>query len=283
MSDQKPDVLMKNGESTSGPLDEPVSGNWLVAASTKVDKDGIGGKRSEGHSQRARTAQQATKPKEQLDQANSVSLETPSRPCSPHETIDKLKSKLMAATETLKIDAKRISQLEEELSQSKTSLKTTKPQFEESQSTCGIMQDRINALGEELNETREQVFRLQPFRENITQSDALADYIAICHSVKSWIGTRLNSALDAGRIIGTKLHLPLARKLISLMTDSGINGTVYLETDEHNIIAIVMQFLRIEIFEKEFYGAVDDGHMDFLFHIEKNMRNLNPRRGKVIF
>ena len=179
-----------------------------------------------------------------------------------------------------RINADTNSQLEKKLFQSNTSLEATKTKFEESQARCKNLQIQIEAIGKDLKETREQVFRLQPHRENITQSDALREYIAICHSVKSWIGLRLDNALNAGSINVAKIHTGSARKLMSLLTPCGLNGTRYHDTDEYNLIAIVMEFLRATIFETDLYGAVDGQDLELIYQIQKNMKNLVPRRGK---
>lgn len=159
-------------------------------------------------------------------------------------------------------------------------LEVTKTNFEESQARCKNLQIQVEAIGKDLKETREQVFHLQPHRGNITQSDALREYIAICHSVKSWIRLRLDNALNTGSINVEKIHTSSARKLMSLLTQCGLNGTRYSETDEYNLIAIVMEFLRARIFETDLYGAVDVQDLKLIDQIEKNMRNLVPRRGK---
>lgn len=293
MSDQKSDIIMRDGESTSGSLNKSIDENSPIGKPTTADRDGSVGQQlsgSEGHSQRPQSHHRASKLKGQLDQANSVFLEIQSSPCPLEETDGMPISNLLADTETLEEilkerqrNANLISQLQTTLSQSEDSLRTTKVELKESQSTCKALQDRIEDLGEDLKETREQVFRLQPLRENITQKDALEDYTAICHSVKSWIGLRLDNALNTGVLNAANFSLASARKLISLLAKVGLDGMQYSQTDEHNIVAIVMQFLRTEIFEREFYGAVEGEHLALLAQIEKNMKSLNPRRGKSSF
>lgn len=292
MSHPKPDVIMTNGESTSGPLEESVIENSVRRRSATIGQDKHNDKQPPGLeclSPGSLTLQPASKSKVQLGQTEPVPLQTKSGPPSSQETNDIpiLKSSLLAAEQGLKeslketkINAVKISQLELKLSQSSSSLEATKSKFEESQAKCKNLQIQIEAIGKELKETREQVFRLQPHRENITQSEALREYIAICHSVKSWIGFHLDNALNTGSINVAKINTVSARELIGLLTDSGLNGTLYPDTDEHNIIAVVMEFLRTEIFETELYGAVDDQDLELIYQIQKNMKNLVPRRGK---
>lgn len=292
MSHPKPDVIMTYGESTSGPSEESVIENSLRRRPATIGLDKHNDTQTPGLeylSPGSLTIQPASKSKEQLYQNNPVPLQTKSGPHSSQEKNDIpiLKSSLLAAEQRLgeslketKINADTISQLEKKLSQSNTSLEATKSKFEESQARCKNLQIQIEAIGKDLKETREQVFRLQPHRENITQSDALREYIAICHSVKSWIGFHLDNALNTGSINVAKIHIGSARKLIGLLTDSGLNGTPYPDTDEHNIISVVMEFLRTEIFETELYGAVDGQDLELIYKIQKNMRNLVPRRGK---
>lgn len=292
MSHPKPDVIMTDGESTSGPLEESVIENSLRRRPATVGQDKRNDKQTPGleyPSPVYLTLQPASKSKVQLDQTKPVPLQTKPGPRSSQEENDIAiqKGSLLAAEQRLKeslketkINADKISQLEKKLSQSSNSLEATKSKFEESQARCKKMQIQIEAIGKDLKETREQVFRLQPHRENITQSDALREYIALCHSVKSWIGFHLDNALNTGSINVAKIHIGSARKLTGLLTDSGLNGTLYPDTDEHNIIAVVMEFLRTEIFETELYGAVDDRDLELIYQIQKNMKNLVPRRGK---
>lgn len=244
---------------------------------------------SDYYSLGSQRCQHASKSKEQLDKTSSGPLQTKSGPRPSQESIDiaMLTSNLLAAKKKLeeslketKTNANLISQLEKKLSQSKTSLEAMKSKFKKSKSKCKELQCQIEALGKDLKETQEQVFRLQPLRENVTQNDALRKYIAICHSVKSWIGLRLYNGLNTGSINLAKIHPDLARKLIDLLTQNGRKGTVYLDTDEHNIIAVVMEFLRVKIFETGLYGAVERQELKSIYQIQKNMKNLTPRQGK---
>ena len=282
MSDQKLDVIMMDGESTSRSSNELINEDSLRANSATLGQDKHDGKQPS----RSQTHKHASKLNEQLDQVNSVSLEVQFEPSFSQERNDGLESELSTATgaleRTLKerqSNAKIISVLKKKLSQSNSSLEATKSKFGESQSKCKALQIQIDDLAEDLNETREHVFRLQLLRENITQNDALDAYIAICHSVKSWIGSRLDNALNTGSIDVTKLNTGSTRKLVDLLTKSGLNGTLYSDTDEFNIIAIVMEFLRAGIFQAEFYGAVESSSLSLLDQIQHNMKNLSPRRG----
>lgn len=293
MSDPKSDVVMTDSE--CGPSEEPVIESSLRGKAATVDLDKHNGKQTSEsvyHSPRISTRQHGFKSKDQLDKTDPIPLQKNSGPRSSQERVDIsiLKSSLLATEQSLEESLKKtqtkadsIFRLEKKLSQSSTSLEATKSKFEESQSRCKELQIQIEALREELKETREQVFRLQPLRENITQSDALREYIALCHSVKSWIGLRLDSALNTGSINVAKMHTASARNLIYLLTKSGLDGTLYPDTDEHNIIAIVMEFLRTKIFETELYGAPECQDLEFIYQIQNNMKNFVPRRGRSTF
>lgn len=189
MSHPKPDVIMTDGESTSRPSEESVIENSLRRRPATVGQDKNNDKQTPGLeylSPGSLTLQPASKSKEQLDQTNPVPLQTKSGPRSSQEKNDIpiLKSSLLATEKRLeeslketKINADTISRLEKKPSQSSTSLEATKSKFEESQARCKNLQIQIEAIGKDLKETREQVFRLQPHRENITQSDALREYL----------------------------------------------------------------------------------------------------------
>lgn len=292
MSVPNQDIIMADGELTFGPSEGPVIENSLGMKPLTAGPGGYNDKQTSGsqtYSLGSPTRQHALKSKEQLDQTSPVHFEIESDPrsCQEKNEIPRLESSLLAAEYELenslketRINADTISQLEKKLSQSNISLKATKFKFTESQSRCKDLQLQIKALGEELKETREHVFRLQPLWENITQSDALREYTAICHSVRSWIGLRLDNALNTGNINTAKINTGFARKLLDLLTKSGLDGILYSDTDEHNIIAVVMEFLRTEIFDTELYGAVEEQNLEFIFQIQRNMKNLVPRRGK---
>lgn len=175
------------------------------------------------------------------------------------------------------------SRLENQLYHNSNSLAETEAKLQVSRSECKTLRMKLDDATEDLKQTQEHVFRLQPYQQGITQSDALVAYTAICDSVQSWIGFQLDGALEEGHIDLTNLDKSSANKLIKLLTPMGLKGTRFEETDEPNIIAIVMEFLRSEIFEMELYGAVEVRDLELVRAILKNMESLRPPRGKVIF
>ena len=98
--------------------------------------------------------------------------------------------------------------------------------------------------------------------------------------MQNWIGFHLDEALDEGRIDLGKLDMTSASKLIMLLNPMGVKGLKFAETDEYNIIAVVMEFLRCEVFENELYGAVEVRDLEYMRTILKNMESLRPPRGR---
>ena len=172
-----------------------------------------------------------------------------------------------------------LSKLENQLYHNNKSLAETEGKLQASNLQCKILRMKLEDATEDLKQTQEHIFRLQPQQQGITQSDALAAYIAICDNVQSWIGFHLDGAFEEGHIEVGKLDRSSANKLINLLNPMGLKGTSFAETDEWNLIAIVMEFLRSEILERELYGAVELRDLDFLRTILKNMETLTPPRG----
>jgi hypothetical protein len=203
-------------------------------------------------------------------------------------TISHLKKQLSQATkissqleDQLVKRTTELSRLENQLYHNNNSLTETEAKLQASNLQCKTLRMKLEDATEDLKQTQEHVFRLQPQQQGITQSDALVAYTAICDSVQSWIGFHLDGALDDGNIELGNLDKSSSHKLTKLLTPMGLKGTRFAETDESNLVAIVMEYLRSEILERELYGAVDLRDLDLVRTILKNMESLRPPRGNV--
>lgn len=204
-------------------------------------------------------------------------------------TISQLQKQLSHATKTssqledqLVKRTTELSRLENQLYHNNNSLTETESKLQASNAQCKTLRMKLEDATEDLKQTQDHVFRLQPQRQGITQSDALIAYTAICDSVQSWIGFHLDGPLDEGRIDLGNLNKSSANRLVKLLTPTALKGIRFAETDEFNLVGIVMEFLRSEIFERELYGAVDVRDLELVRIILKNMESLRPPRGKVI-
>jgi hypothetical protein len=151
----------------------------------------------------------------------------------------------------------------------------------ESRSECEKLRKKVKGLSGLLEEAQDFIFRLQPYQQKITESDATAAYASLCKSVESWVEFRLGNAIE-DRVIfkDSVFDSRSATDLLNLVSSAGKEAFSCPETDEHNITAAVMQFLMKEIFGKDFYCPVDSKGMEFLSSIEKSMRTLVPHRGQ---
>ena len=174
-----------------------------------------------------------------------------------------------------------VSKLEDLLYHNNNFLTEAEAKFQAANFQCKTLRMKLEDTTEDLRQTQEHIFRLQPKEQGITQSDALVAYTAICDSVQSWIGYQLDGALDDGRVDLGKLNKGSTNKIIKLLTPMGLKGTKFAETDEWNLIAAVMEFLRSQILEREFYGALEMRDLDLMRRILRNMENLRPPRGTL--
>jgi hypothetical protein len=146
---------------------------------------------------------------------------------------------------------------------------------------CEKLRKKVIQLSVLLEDAQDFIFRLQPYLQKITESDASAAYDSLCKTVESWVEFRLGNAIE-DRIIFKEsvFDSRSAADLLNLVSPAGKEAFSCPETDEHNVIAAVMQFLKHEIFDKDFYCPIDPRGMDFLSSIEKSMRTLVPHRGQ---
>jgi hypothetical protein len=146
---------------------------------------------------------------------------------------------------------------------------------------CEKLRKKVIELSKLLKDAQDFIFKLQPYQQKITESDATAAYTSLCKSVESWVEFRLGNAIE-DRIIFKEsvFDSRSATDILNLVSPAGKDAFSRPETDEHNVIAAVMQFLKHEIFDKDFYCPIDSRGMEFLSSIEKSMRTLVPHRGQ---
>jgi hypothetical protein len=159
--------------------------------------------------------------------------------------------------------------------------KAIKEQFEASQTECEILRNQVLELQKNLHDAQDFIFSLQPRQQRITESEAAVEFHSLCGSVEEWVQTKLGDALEDMTL--SKERGPLgqpAKVLLSLISQPGREAFRCPETDEYNIIAVVMRFICNRILDKDFYCPIEKGGMEFLNTIEKSMRNLEPRRGE---
>jgi len=160
---------------------------------------------------------------------------------------------------------------------------STAAKLEESERKCEILLSEVKELRKNLNDAQDFIFSLQPLRDQITESQATAEFSSLCKSVEEWVQTNLSDPLYEQHLIKEKVSLGApAKEFISILSRSSIEAFRCQETDDYNVVSGIMKFLCRGIFEPDFYCPVESGAMEFLKSLGKSIANLEPRRGKSI-
>jgi hypothetical protein len=155
--------------------------------------------------------------------------------------------------------------------------------FKDSQRDCDILQRQVHRLEKELRDAHDFVFSLQPKGEQITESEAAAEFNLLYRMIEDWVETNLEDEIHARSIIKRRrFQASRIRRFLKLVSLPGEEASRCPDTDVYNVIAAIMTFLCIEIFDKDFYCPVEEGAMDTLNSILMSMRNLEPRRGEFL-
>jgi len=160
---------------------------------------------------------------------------------------------------------------------------TLMERFKASKTESEVLRNRVFQLEKELKETQDFVFSMQPRAEALAESEALADFNSLVGSVEEWVQTKLGDSIES--ILGgtqkvAQLGQP-AKILMNNIPPPGREAFRYRDTDEYNIIAWIMRCLCDWVLDRDFYCNIEKGGMEFLHTIERAMRNLEPRRGRL--
>lgn len=149
----------------------------------------------------------------------------------------------------------------------------------DSRNDCKQLQDQIVALQKQFDDAAGFVFSLQRREQKITETEAAAEYKTLYDMVENWVQSTLGDAIEQKFAEKSHPTNTKTKEFLTFIPQPGKEAFRYPDTDEYNIIAAIMRFLCIEIFEKDFYCPIGRGWMDFVISTEKSMRNLNPPRG----
>lgn len=159
-------------------------------------------------------------------------------------------------------------------------------QLSETQGQLTDARSQILSKDRQLSDTKDQVFRLQPTRKNITEAEATEAYRALCGNVQRWVENRLRSVLDeldSGKL-GSRPPPGEAGRFVSLMREAAKRGLSTDQGDIYHVIAIIMNYLCIVFFSRSFYSPLDDYEGDatsvFIDELETSMSRL-PRGEKT--
>lgn len=120
---------------------------------------------------------------------------------------------------------------------------------------------QLQARSTQLNEVRDQVFRLQPARSEITESEAKSLYQNLCKSIQRWVESRMSS-LDSmgGARVGTMPGALQAYRLVALLRESARRCIDVDQSEEFHVFAIIMNYIALGLFSRSFYSPIDESN-----------------------
>ena len=139
----------------------------------------------------------------------------------------------------------------------------------------------------QLAQARDHIFRLQPRRTDITETEAQTQFGDLYNSVHRWVTNRLEKILDeldSGQLYHRAFPNPAAKRVLSLSSARAIQHMQCHQSDEFVVIAVIMRFLCRAFFDQSFYCPLRKvvGEYDAIYvvdSIETSMRRVP--RGKL--
>jgi hypothetical protein len=141
----------------------------------------------------------------------------------------------------------------------------------------------VASLEDSLKDAQDFIFSLQPHHTRLTETEATAEFSALCTFVEDFVDKKLGDALEERALVNGKERLPergVSRSLLKHVAVPGWEAFSVTGTDEANVRSAVMLFLCQRVFYLEFFVPLPRHEQEFLQGVEKAMRNLEPRRGE---
>jgi len=117
-------------------------------------------------------------------------------------------------------------------------------------------QQSEQAALKQLEDARNHIFRLQPRRTDITETEASQLFNDLFNSVSRWVANRMEKILDMqedGHLRGRIYPKDAARKVLQLTSARAKQSNNWTGSDEFQIIAVLMRFLCSSFFDRVFY------------------------------
>lgn len=155
-----------------------------------------------------------------------------------------------------------IKQLEYELRKSRDDTAALERQIEKDKMKW-LETERELRVG--LQEAHDHIFRLQPRRRSITETEAQEDFQGLVASVQRWVENRLSAILDElddGSLRRKRCDPNLATKFLQLTSGQARKYINASESDEFHVVAAIMQYLCAEFFDKKFYCPLHDHRVE---------------------
>lgn len=120
----------------------------------------------------------------------------------------------------------------------------------------GERQKGEQAALKQLGEARNHIFRLQPRRTDITETEAQELFGELFNGIQRWVGNRLEGILDTledGQLRTRTYPRDAARNIVQLTSKRAMQSIRCDQSDEHLVIAVIMRFLCRSFFYRTFY------------------------------
>ncbi|KAH6888079.1 hypothetical protein B0T10DRAFT_67040 [Thelonectria olida] len=158
----------------------------------------------------------------------------------------------------------RQQELELQEHQMTSKLDALKKELANTQRQLAEARDQNKANDKQLQEAKDQVFRLQPRRNDITEAEAREGYKNLCGNVQRWVENRMSGVLDdldEGRL-RTRTAPPHAARFVGLLREASRRCLNVDQSDEYHVIGAIMNYLWLAIFSRSFYVPLDDTQGD---------------------
>lgn len=164
----------------------------------------------------------------------------------------------------------------------KAQLEVLKQELSEAQNQLAEVRNQAKSKDKQLSDAKDQIFRLQPTRKDIIESEAVETYRTLCGNVQRWVENRLRAILDDldyGKLKGMPPSAQ-ATRFVSFMREAAKRGLNLDQSDVYHVMAIIMNYLCLVFFSKSFYCPLDDYEGDatlaFINDLETSLSRL-PR------
>lgn len=182
------------------------------------------------------------------------------------------------------LDARQEELEHQELENKKLSKKMVSLQKELADARGQLTEARhqTKAKVKQIQDAKDHIFRLQPRRKDITESEAQETYKKLCGNVQRWVENRLPPVLDemeSGRLGDQPVGAPAVRFAALIREPAGRCLGLH-QSDEYHVIAVVMYYIFVALFAKPLYwpldGSDDDATIRWIDELESTMSKL-PR------
>ncbi|PHH65263.1 hypothetical protein CDD81_3122 [Ophiocordyceps australis] len=194
---------------------------------------------------------------------SKLSTTTPQKPVLETQLADEMRLRRFTE-EVLDSRQEELEQQEHESKKLGKKLETLQKELAETQRQLSEARSQAKAKAKQLQDAKEQIFRLQPRRKDITEAEAQEAYKKLCGNVQRWVENRLPPVIDeleAGRL-RSKPPAAQAARLVSLIREPARRSLSAHQSDEHHVIAIIMYYLWLSFFAKSFYCRLDSSDND---------------------